>query len=80
MFAPRGVYSGGICSQGGLLCGDLLPGDVCSGGGGSVTGGLQAHSPVTATAVGGTHPTGMHSCFMLKSIGLGNNHSGIKIT
>ena len=84
VFAPRGVYSEGNCSQGGLL------GRICSRGtgllwgvsalGGSVPGGSTGPSPVTATAAGGTHPTGMHSCFMLKSIGLGNNHPGIKIT
>ena len=31
-------------------------GDACSGGG-------VETPPVTATAAGGTHPTGMHSCF-----------------
>ena len=28
-------------------------------------GGVWRHPPVMATAVGGTHPTGMHSCFKL---------------
>ena len=41
---------GGSCSGGGLLPGG------CSGGG------LVETPPGTATAVGGTHPTGMHSC------------------
>ena len=44
--APRGVCSGGVWSRG-----------VCSGGEGA-----WWRPPRTATAAGGTHPTGMHSC------------------
>ena len=33
----------------------------CSGGG-SAPGGLPGGGPSTATAAGGTHPTGMYSC------------------
>ena len=36
-------------------------GGVPAPGGGGVPGG---DTPQTATAVGGTHPTGMHSCLM----------------
>ena len=39
--------------------------EFCSRGGG-VPGG---DPPGTATAAGGTHPTGMHSCLKLKSVG-----------
>ena len=48
--------------------GCLLPGVcACSGGGlvlgGSAPGGVPGGDPPgTATAAGGTHPTGMHSC------------------
>ena len=60
------VHRGGVCSQGGLLLGVPGPGGVCSRGylllGGSAPGGWRS-PPGTATAAGGTHPTGMHSCF-----------------
>ena len=54
-----GRGGGGVCSRG-------VPGP----GGGSDPGGLpgprrglvETLSPRTATAAGGTHPTGMHSC------------------
>ena len=32
-------------------------------------------TPWTATAAGGTHPTGMHSCFNLLSPGLNDKES-----
>ena len=56
---PKGVCSRGGCLVlgGGLLRGSAL-GGVCSQG---VPGGDPP--PLTATAAGGTHPTGMHSCF-----------------
>ena len=44
---------GGVCSRGGLLRGE----------GGLLTGRPGGDPPGTATAAGGTHPTGMHSCF-----------------
>ena len=50
MPGPRGVSAPGVAWSGGCL---LL--GVCSRGGGD--------PPGTATAAGGTHPTGMHSCF-----------------
>ena len=57
---------GGVCS-GGLLAGVCSGGGTCSGGcllqGGLLHGGcVRPSPPVTATAAGGTHPTGMHSC------------------
>ena len=39
-----------------LVWGVSARGDACSRGGGLV------ETPQTATTVGGTHPTGMHSC------------------
>ena len=58
MSDPRGDCSqGGVCSQRGHLFPGLggvsAWGDACSGG--------DAETPLTATAAGGTHPTGMHS-------------------
>ena len=56
-----GASSGGVCSQGG----------VCSRGGcfflgGSAPGGALVETPPgTATAAGGTHPAGMHSCYYI---------------
>ena len=49
---------GGSCGPGqhprGKLRG-IWPGDACSG--------VCGDPPMTATAAGGMHPTGMHSCF-----------------
>ena len=45
--------SGGCLLPGGLLLGGSAP-----------KGGVWWRPPRTATAVGGTHPTGMHSCFI----------------
>ena len=47
---PGGAWSGGECVHG--------PWGVCVHGPGGVPGG----DPPMATAMGGTHPTGMHSC------------------
>ena len=49
--------AGGIpaCLAAGLQGGGLLRGGVCSGG-------CLVRPPRMATAAGGTHPTGMHSC------------------
>ena len=52
--APRGVPGPG---------GGLLPGGLPGPGGVSAPGGMPGGDPPTATAAGGTHPTGMHSCF-----------------
>ena len=56
-----GAWSGGVpCPRGCLLLGVcLLPGAACSRRG--VPGG---DPPRTATAAGGTHSTGMHSCWI----------------
>ena len=60
--AKGDLSGGGACSGGGcLLWGVSTPGGACSGGGGGACCG-DPPSPVTATAAGGTHPTGMHSC------------------
>ena len=48
--APGGVAVAGGLVPGGLLWGGLVPG-------------MPGGDPPTATAVGGKHPTGMHSCF-----------------
>ena len=67
----------GVClsTGGGLLLGGCLlpegcmvlegvgPGGVCSRGG-VCSGGVPGGDPRTATAAGGTHPTGMHSCLI----------------
>ena len=48
-----------VCPQGGCL----LRGVPVSGGVPAPGGCLVETPPPTATAAGGTHPTGMHSCF-----------------
>ena len=53
---------GGVCSGGCLVLGEcLVRGDACFQGG-LVPGGAWWRPPLTATAAGGMHPTGMHSC------------------
>ena len=54
---PRGclVPGGGLVLGGCLLPGSPAPGSL-------VQGGAWWRPPRTATAAGGTHPTGMHSC------------------
>ena len=70
---------GGLPARGGLVPrGCLLWEGACSWGGVMVPGGSGGgwwlwgvwsqgvpggDSPLTATAAGGTHPTGMHSCY-----------------
>ena len=51
----------GFCPQGG---GCLVPGGLVQGGAWSLRGWKPA--PEMATAAGGTHPTGMHSCSINK--------------
>ena len=72
--APRGgVWSQGVPGPGGcllwggclrpggcLLLGDLLQGDLLPGG-----AWWRPPTPGTATAAGGAHPTGMHSCLTI---------------
>ena len=67
------VHRGGVCSRG-VVCsrrvsapGCLLRGfwsRGCLVGGCLLPGGYLV-SPGTAAAAGGTHPTGMHSCFFI---------------
>ena len=54
---PGGCLLQGVSARGGDMSarGCLLQGGVCSWG-------AWWRPPRTATAVGGTHPTGMHSC------------------
>ena len=58
--APGGMPApGGVCSQGGV-CSWGVPGPRGSG-----PGGAWWRSPWMATVVGGSHPTGMHSCLTI---------------
>ena len=68
----RGACSGGgawsrrgACSWGGAWSrGDACSGEGCLLRGGPAPGGVPGGDPSqTATAAGGTHPTGMHSIF-----------------
>ena len=52
----------GVC----LLPGVCSGGGFCSHGGWSALGGAGGDPPGTATAAGGTHPTGTHSCLSLQ--------------
>ena len=54
---------GGVCSGGCLLRGVSGPGGRLLPGGGWVVPGGDL--PGTATAAGGTHPNGMHSCYVI---------------
>ena len=55
---------GGVCSQGGAWSRwGSAPGGAAWSRGVSAPGGMPGGDPPTATAAGGTHPTGMHSCF-----------------
>ena len=60
MFTPvcHSVHRGGIWFWGGAWS----RGGAWSGG--LVLGGCLVETPPTATAAGGTHPTGMHSCLI----------------
>ena len=66
---PGGCLLRGRYAPGWVCSGGVLPGGVCSRvesapGGGSAPGGwCLMEAPGTATAAGGTHPTGMHSCY-----------------
>ena len=57
-----GVWSGGCLPLGGVC---LWEGSGL--GGGLVLGGAWWSPPGTATAAGGTHPIGMHSCYLLNA-------------
>ena len=56
------LLRGGAWSGGGLVPGGCL----VTGKGVPAPGGCLVETPQTATAAGGTHPTGMHSCLNLK--------------
>ena len=60
--APGGVSTPGEVSA----PGGSAPGGSAGGGGVSALGGAWWKPPRTATAAGGTHPTGMHSCLRFK--------------
>ena len=63
---PGGTWirEGGAWSGGAGCRGCLVPEGPGSGGGGLVLReGCLVETPRMATAAGGTHPTGMHSCF-----------------
>ena len=68
---PRGLV-GCLVPGGCLVLGGVPgPGGLVPGGCVVPGGGAWWRPPQTATAVGGTHPTGMHSCssyFWLKSL------------
>ena len=55
-----------ILLTGGCACsgGCMVPGGAWSRGECMVSGGL-VETPPSPTAAGGTHPTGMHSCFSI---------------
>ena len=62
-FCPLGggASSGGVLSPGGgASCRGVLPPRGLPRGGGA-----GGDTPGTATAAGGTHPTGMHSCLYM---------------
>ena len=68
---PGGMVSGGVPGPGGcawswvggcLVLGGGVPGPGWQGAWSS-GGCLVENPPETATAAGGTHPTGMHSCW-----------------
>ena len=57
------VHGGGACLVSGVCSGGSLLGGGVPAPGGSAPGGADWwRPPPTATAAGGTHPTGMHSC------------------
>ena len=54
----------GVCLSTGRVHG---AGGLHGPGGGACSGGVPGGDPhPTATAAGGTHPTGMHSCWLIK--------------
>ena len=65
----RDVHGGGVCMAGGMCGGHAWQG-VCKAEGGCAwqekgMAGGACMAGKTAIAVGGMHPTGMHSCFKL---------------
>ena len=58
------LFTGGCLVPGGgcLLRGLPGPGGLCCPVPGACSAGGGVETPVMATAAGGTHPTGMHSC------------------
>ena len=60
-YRPQRSWGKVIFSQASVIL--LMGGGVCSGGVPAPGGVPGGDPPGTATAAGGTHPTGMHSCF-----------------
>ena len=58
----RGAWSWGVPGPGGPGPMGGWSWGVPGPGGGSAPGGCLVETPQMATAAGGTHPTGMHSC------------------
>ena len=58
----HGGVAGCLVPGGAWSRGDLLPGGTAPGGVAGPAGGAWWRTPGTATAAGGTHLTGMHSC------------------
>ena len=59
----RGMHGVGACMAGGAWQGDMYGGGTCvAGGRACMAGGVCCRGLCMATAVGGMHPTGMHSC------------------
>ena len=72
------ALQGGLLQGGAWFQGVPAPGGVCSWGRGVVPalGGVpDGNPPWTATAVGGTHPTVMHSCYVCLFTGRGSSLS-----
>ena len=71
-----GAWSGGVHGPGGCMVpggvhgpgGCMVLGGPWSGGGVGIPALRQTPPGETATAADGTHPTGMHSCLILKYI------------
>ena len=61
----RGCLPGGVCPGLGVCPGGCLPEGICPG--------RHTLLPKTAIEAGGTHPTGMHSCFLMKLFANKNN-------
>ena len=58
------IHGGGVPGPGGAWSGGSVPG-ACLVWGVCSKGGAWWRPPGRATATGGTHPTGMHSCWLI---------------
>ena len=70
------AWSWGCAWSGGCLLPGRVPAPrgVCSWGGGACSEGCLVETPQPATAAGGTHPTGMHSCLLFGSFHNDNSY------